>query len=163
VEAQATNSIPTEARASIDLRLVPDQTPEKMRALVEKHVQKQGFHIVRDTPDVESRRRHAKIVKMEWGSGYPAKRTSMDLPISRAVTRVLEETNGAPIVQVPTLGGSVPIYIFDQELHVPVVGVPIVNHDNNQHAADENLRVQNLWDGIDYFAALMARLGVVWE
>ncbi len=34
--------------------------------------------------------------------------------------------------------------------------VPIVNHDDNQHAANENLRLQNLWDGIDTMAALLA-------
>jgi len=33
--------------------------------------------------------------------------------------------------------------------------VPIVNHDNNQHSANGNLRLQNLWDGIEVLAALM--------
>jgi acetylornithine deacetylase/succinyl-diaminopimelate desuccinylase-like protein len=40
-----------------------------------------------------------------------------------------------------------------------VIGVRIANHDNNQHAANENLRIGNLWDGIEMYAALMARLG----
>ena len=40
----------------------------------------------------------------------------------------------------------------------PVVGVPIANHDNNQHASNENIRIQNLWDGIETYAALLARL-----
>jgi acetylornithine deacetylase/succinyl-diaminopimelate desuccinylase-like protein len=40
----------------------------------------------------------------------------------------------------------------------PIVGVPIVNHDDNQHAANENLRLQNLWDGIDAYAAMLADL-----
>jgi acetylornithine deacetylase/succinyl-diaminopimelate desuccinylase-like protein len=40
-----------------------------------------------------------------------------------------------------------------------VVGVPIANHDNNQHAANENIRVQNLWDGIEAYAAILARFG----
>ena len=35
---------------------------------------------------------------------------------------------------------------------------PIVNHDNNQHAANENLRLQNLWDGIEVFAAFFSSL-----
>jgi acetylornithine deacetylase/succinyl-diaminopimelate desuccinylase-like protein len=34
-----------------------------------------------------------------------------------------------------------------------------VNHDNNQHAANENLRLQNLWDGIEVYAMIMSRLG----
>ena len=45
----------------------------------------------------------------------------------------------------------------------PVVIVPIVNHDNNQHAANENLRLRNLWDGIAVFSALFTGLGPAWE
>ena len=41
--------------------------------------------------------------------------------------------------------------------------MPIVNHDNNQHAADENLRLQNYWDGIEIYAAILARLGILWD
>ena len=47
-------------------------------------------------------------------------------------------------------------------LRVPLIVVPIVNHDNRQHAADENLRLQNLWDGIELYAAIVARLGAAW-
>ena len=37
----------------------------------------------------------------------------------------------------------------------PLIVVPIANHDNNQHAPDENIRIANLWYGIDLFAALL--------
>ncbi len=50
------------------------------------------------------------------------------------------------------------MYLF-QRGGTPVIGLPIVNHDNNQHAANENLRLQNLWDGIELFAVLFANLG----
>jgi acetylornithine deacetylase/succinyl-diaminopimelate desuccinylase-like protein len=43
-----------------------------------------------------------------------------------------------------------------------VIGVPIANHDNNQHASNENIRIGNFWDGIEMYAALMAGLGVGW-
>ena len=36
------------------------------------------------------------------------------------------------------------------------IDVPIVNHDNNQHSFNENIRIQNLWDGIEVMAALLA-------
>jgi hypothetical protein len=36
------------------------------------------------------------------------------------------------------------------------ITVPIANHDNNQHSFNENLRLQNLWDGIETMAALLA-------
>jgi acetylornithine deacetylase/succinyl-diaminopimelate desuccinylase-like protein len=87
----------------------------------------------------------------------------MDLPVSRAVVKVLEEALGAPVVRMPTLGGSVPIYLFQQKTGSTVIGLPIANHDDNQHAADENLRVQNLWDGTSAFASVLARLGEEWR
>ena len=82
----------------------------------------------------------------------------MDLPVSRAVARVLAESFGYSVVELPTLGGSVPMYLFTDVLKTPVVGVPIANHDNNQHSSNENIRIQNLWDGIETYAALLARL-----
>ena len=35
------------------------------------------------------------------------------------------------------------------------ITVPIANHDNNQHSFNENVRIQNLWDGIELMAALL--------
>ena len=77
------------------------------------------------------------------------------LPISREVVCRSSRRCAGPLVKLPTMGGSVPLYVIEQELRVPWIGVPIVNHDNNQHAANENIRLQNLWDGIDLMAALM--------
>jgi acetylornithine deacetylase/succinyl-diaminopimelate desuccinylase-like protein len=161
VGARATNSIPTEAAASIDFRLVPDQTPAGVRSRLEDHLRKQGYTLVDETPDLETRLKTPRLVRLRWGSGYPAARTAMDLPVSRAVARVIEDAAGSPIVQLPTLGGSIPMYLFVDSL--PTVGIPIVNHDNNQHAANENLRLQNLWDGIETCAALLTRLGHLWR
>jgi acetylornithine deacetylase/succinyl-diaminopimelate desuccinylase-like protein len=64
---------------------------------------------------------------------------------------------------VPTLGGSLPTYLFAEVLRTPLIVLPIVNHDNNQHAADENLRLQNLFDGIELYAGVLALLGHRWD
>jgi len=159
VGRQAANVISSEASASIDFRLVPDQTLERVRRAVESHISKQGFFIVKDTPDAETRLSHPRLIRLSWGSGYPAARTPMDLPASRAVVEVIERTIGGPIVKMPGLGGSIPMYLFEGTSHTPVIGVPIANYDNNQHSANENIRLQNLWDGIEIFAGLFAGLG----
>jgi len=157
------NLIGTEASAYIDFRLVPDLTPETVRPLVEAHIARQGFHIVREAPDSATRARHPRIVRLAWGQGYPALRTDMDHPASRAVVRTAELALGQPLIQLPTSGGSLGIYHFDEVLKTPLIFVPIVNHDNNQHGQDENLRLQNLWDGIELVAGLLARLGFEWR
>lgn len=56
------------------------------------------------------------------------------------------------------VGGTAPLAIFAKSLGLPLVSVGVVNYDNNQHAANENLRLQNLWDGIEIYAALFAGL-----
>jgi acetylornithine deacetylase/succinyl-diaminopimelate desuccinylase-like protein len=56
------------------------------------------------------------------------------------------------------LGASLPIAPFEDAVGGPVLILPIANYDNNQHAANENLRVGNLWDAIEVFAALFTRL-----
>ena len=50
------------------------------------------------------------------------------------------------------------MHLFQQGNTAPVICFPIANHDNNQHAANENLRLQNLWDGIEVFAAFFSGL-----
>ncbi len=162
VGANARNAIPTEASASIDFRLVPNQTPAGIRRRVEDHLRSQGYWLTPETPSLATRRLHARIVKLEWGMGYPAARTSLDHPAAAALTRVMEDAMG-PVIQLPTLGGSVPMYLFEEVLKTPVIILPIANHDNNQHAANENLRLQNLWDGIEIYAAILARLGQTWN
>jgi acetylornithine deacetylase/succinyl-diaminopimelate desuccinylase-like protein len=162
VGAEAANVISTHASASLDFRLVPDQRPEGVRARLESHLRQQGYTIVSHAPSPEERRTHSRLVRLEWGPGYPAARTPLDAVPSRAVSRVVSEATGRPVVELPTLGGSVPLYLFTEVLSVPAVGVPIVNHDNNQHGANENLRLQNLWDGIAVYAALIARLDAAW-
>jgi acetylornithine deacetylase/succinyl-diaminopimelate desuccinylase-like protein len=161
VGAGARNAIPTEASASIDFRLVPDQTPAKVRERTEAYLKSLGWWVVHEEPTQETRLAHPRIVRLTWDEGYAAARTSMDLPVSKAVVKTVEEMLGEPVIQVPMLGGSVPISLFLEGLPAPtppILIVPIVNHDNNQHAANENLRLQNLWDGIEVFAALFARL-----
>jgi acetylornithine deacetylase/succinyl-diaminopimelate desuccinylase-like protein len=141
VGEKAQNAISPVAKASIDFRLVPDETPEHVRELVEKFIAAQGFYIVRQEPDLETRRQHAKVIRLIWGAGYKAARTSLDDPAALPVVRSIEETLGAPVIKMPLLGGSVPMYLFTDLLKTPVIGLPIVNHDNNQHGPNENLRL----------------------
>jgi acetylornithine deacetylase/succinyl-diaminopimelate desuccinylase-like protein len=158
VGADASNTIQTEARASIDFRLVPPETPESVKALVEHHIESLGYKIVRDKPDASVRLANDKIVQVKWGAGYPPARTALDLPLSIELAAIMTAAGHDP-VRLPTMGGSIPMYLFQQPNDTPVIGLPIANHDDNQHAADENIRLQNLWDGVEVFACLFTHLG----
>jgi acetylornithine deacetylase/succinyl-diaminopimelate desuccinylase-like protein len=159
----AANAIPTEATASIDFRLVPDERPERIRELIEAYATKQGYTVIHAAPDSATRLSKARLLRFDWGAeGYPGQRTRADTPLARAVVQAVSEGIGAPVIEVPILGGSLPTYLFAEVLKAPLVVVPIANHDDNQHAANENLRLQNLWDGIAVFAGIEAKLGQRW-
>ena len=158
VGAQAQNVVPEKAEASIDIRLVKDIQPERQFKRLVAHVEKQGYFVVQGRePTPEERRANPAVARLDYGGGYPATRFSMDLPVSVAVAQVLDRATGGGLVKAPTLGGSVPMYIFER-LGLPVVGVPIVNYDNSQHSHNENLRLGEFWRGIEVYAALMASL-----
>jgi acetylornithine deacetylase/succinyl-diaminopimelate desuccinylase-like protein len=82
----------------------------------------------------------------------------MSSTTARAVIHAADAATGKPVAVLPMMGGSVPIYLFHNLLKMPVVGLPVVNHDDSQHAPNENIRLKNLWDGIDIYAAMMGSL-----
>lgn len=160
VGGQAQNVVPDRADASLDVRLVKDARPERQYERVVAHIRAQGYHVVSGRePTPDERRQHSRVARVDFGGGYPATRTSMDLPVSVAVARVLDEALGGSVVKAPTLGGSVPMHVFDR-LGLPVIGVPIVNYDNSQHSHNENLRIGHFWRGIETYAVLIA--GLAW-
>jgi acetylornithine deacetylase/succinyl-diaminopimelate desuccinylase-like protein len=159
VGEQAANAIPTQAQASLDFRLVPNQTPAAVRERVEAHLRRRGYAVVHEPPSAETRAARPRLLYLEWEEGYPAARTSLDDAAAGALVRVVDEAVGGGLIVLPTLGGSVPMHRFAEATGAPIVGLPIANHDNNQHAANENLRLQNLWDGIELYASVLARLG----
>ncbi|HEY1889268.1 MAG TPA: M20/M25/M40 family metallo-hydrolase [Steroidobacteraceae bacterium] len=158
VGTAANNAIPTQADISIDFRLVPDQTPQNVRAEVERFLAAKGWTLVSAAPDLDARLSHPRIVKVSWSSGYPGLRTALDTTAARALIISARDAAGGRLALVPMMGGSVPLFLFHQILGVPVIILPIVNHDDSQHAPNENLRLRNLWDGIDSYASAMAEL-----
>jgi acetylornithine deacetylase/succinyl-diaminopimelate desuccinylase-like protein len=155
VGALAQNVIPATATANLGIRLVKGNDPETMLDLVEAHIRAQGFTIVREEPDLATRLAHPKLARVERQSGYPAARTAMDLPIARDLIAAATRAAGEEPVLLPGMGGSLPLYLFTDRLGKPCIVVPVANHDDNQHAPDENLRIANLWYAIDLFGAVL--------
>jgi acetylornithine deacetylase/succinyl-diaminopimelate desuccinylase-like protein len=155
VGPQSRNVIPASATASIDIRLVKGLDHGTAVRLLLEHVKRQGYFVAAGEPDEATRQRHPRVARVESEGGYNAVRTSMDLEISRRILRAVESARG-PVIRLPTLGGSLPLAAIVDTLQVPFVIVPIANHDNNQHGHNENMRIQNLWDGIETMAALLA-------
>jgi acetylornithine deacetylase/succinyl-diaminopimelate desuccinylase-like protein len=155
----AANAIATHADASIDIRLAPGETPGHTRELLENYLSQQGWFIVRSEPDLQTRLSHREIVKIIWDEGGSiATKTPLDLPASEAVVASIGRTVGYQPIELPIVGASSGMADIVNQLHVPMAGVSIANYDDNQHAQNENLRLGNLWDGIEVYAGLVADL-----
>jgi acetylornithine deacetylase/succinyl-diaminopimelate desuccinylase-like protein len=157
VGSQAQNVVPEKAEASLEARLVKGEDPKKKFEQIAAFIAKQGFFVVDHDPTMEERRSHARIAKVIDEGGYRASRTPMDLPMSKAVVDVVKAAAGHDTVIMPSTGGSVPMYIFD-DLGLQWIGLPIVNYDNHQHSSDENLRLGHFWRGMEIYGAILADL-----
>lgn len=146
--------MPATATASIDIRLAPGDDAATMLDRVEAHLRDQGARVVHDWPDAATRRAHPLVVHVEREEGYPGLRTPVDHPMAAMVLDAVRRAHGEPVV-LPTFGGSVPMHPLATHTGAPLVILPIANHDDNQHAPDENLRVGNLLDGVVTLAALL--------
>jgi len=159
VDSQARNIILPTATASLDLRLVPAQTIETVRSTIEAHLEKQGFYVTHEEPSEALRRKHPGVIKVDWEGGYPAYRSSLDGDAAQKLKEILTAYDGQAPLMTPTMGGSLPIYLFDNALDMPIVLLPIANHDNNQHGRDENMRLANLFSAIGAYAAVLYEYG----
>jgi acetylornithine deacetylase/succinyl-diaminopimelate desuccinylase-like protein len=157
VGAQAQNVVPDRAEASLEARLVRGEDPQKKFEQIASFIVKQGFYVVEHEPTLDERRAHARIAKVIYEGGYRASRTAMDLAVSKALVKMVQDATGGTAVIAPALGGSVPMYIFE-DLGLPWIGVPIVNYDNHQHSSDENLRLGHFWRGMEIYGAILADL-----
>lgn len=161
VERQSRNIIQPTAQASINFRLVKNQTPAGVKQKIENHFKSKGYYLMRRQPSLSNRREHPKILRLDWRPGaYGAFKTPLDGPESLKLVRIFNEIDDKPTMQTPTLGGSLPIVLFEESLSAPIIVLPIANHDNNQHGRNENIRLQNLWDAIGIYAAVIEKYGI---
>ena len=152
----ASNQIPTYATAVLDLRLVLGNDWRRQQQKVISHIREQGYYVTDHEPTDDERARNAKIIKVIAGNdGYNAQRTSMELPAIQKIVEAVKATTKDQVVLQPTMGGSLPLILIENYLGAKTITVPIANHDNNQHAENENIRLQNLFDGMETMASLM--------
>ena len=152
--ARANNVIPAMAMVDLDLRLVAGMDWKQQQQRVIDFIASHGYFVTETEPDAQVLLRHPKVALVRRSDGYNAVRTPMDLPIAKEVIDAAG-TAHHPVVLWPTMGGSVPLGAIETAASTHTITVPIANYDNNQHSANENIRLQNLWDGIETMAALL--------
>jgi acetylornithine deacetylase/succinyl-diaminopimelate desuccinylase-like protein len=151
----ARNAISGQATGRVEMRLVNGLTPEKQLARLIAHIREQGYHIVNAPPDAATRKKFSKIARVTTqGGGFPTGKASMDDPRTEMAVAAIRSLDQR-LVQMPTIGGSLPLSTFSSALGLPTIGLAVANFDNNQHAINENLRVGHLWEAMEIFAAVV--------
>jgi acetylornithine deacetylase/succinyl-diaminopimelate desuccinylase-like protein len=151
----ARNAISGLATGRVEMRLVNGLDATKQTERLIAHIRQQGYFIVDAPPDMATRRKYSKIARITpQGGGFPIGKGSMDDPRTAMAVNAIRSLDQR-LVQMPTIGGSLPFSTFSSALKLPTIGLAVVNFDNNQHAINENLRIGHLWEAIDIFAALV--------
>ncbi len=125
--AEGTKTIvPHEARAKVDIRMVPNQEPGKMLDLVRQHLRRHGFD------DIE--------VRLE--DAYRWAKTTIDDPTVKALLRTYHDFGIEPEVW-PHLGGSAPFYLFTDVLQIPFAFGGL-GHGGRVHSPNEYATVEGM-------------------
>ena len=163
VGAKASNIIPHQAIAELDLRTTPETPPKYLYERVREHIIGQGYHLVDGPPSDAERAQYDKIASYTMGTGGKAVRTAMDSPLGQWAYSVLSQGQGgggeaaaaAVPVRIRMMGGSVPTDSLVDVLEAPFIILPLVNGDNNQHSFDENMRIGHYVEGIRTITGLL--------
>ena len=159
VGASAANVIPSSAIAEIDLRTTPETDGRRLFDLVQRHIEREGYHLVEGEPTEEERARYDKLARFTLHSVQAAARMPLDSAIAHWAVRALRAPSAPLPEEAPVLirmmGGTVPTDVLVGALQMPFVLVPTVNPDNNQHARDENLRIGQIVTGTETIYSLL--------
>lgn len=156
IGAQARTIVPEKATAEIDLRLVVESDGTRLKNLVKEHIKGKGYYMVDELPTTEERMKYPLIAMVKEGSVTDAFRTDLNNSYGQWIEKVLEEKFDENVVKIRTMGGTVPIAPFINELDIPAIILPFVNPDNNQHSPNENLRIGQINYGLQVFYNLLS-------
>ena len=132
--------IPAHAHAKVSCRLVANQDPERIFGLFRDFVMEVA------PPGV-------RVEVTSLGGGRPSL-TPMDHPATQAAARAIEAAFGSAPVYMRE-GGSIPVCAsFERILGLPVVLAGFTNPDDNAHAPNESMVLDNYERGIRAIARM---------
>jgi acetylornithine deacetylase/succinyl-diaminopimelate desuccinylase-like protein len=122
--------LPGEARAVLDIRLVPDLEPDEAVAAVRRHLDREGFG----------------HVEVRYLDSYPWAKSVPDSSASRAMRASYERLGRRPL-PYPMAPWCAPFYIFDRLLDMPWAAGGL-GFSGGAHAPDEFATVEGLREHI---------------
>jgi acetylornithine deacetylase/succinyl-diaminopimelate desuccinylase-like protein len=141
------NIVPHKAVAKMEVRLVLDQDPVDILRKVENHV----------------KRSHAMVQVVSQEEDMRPSRTSAELEVSKAVVEAVAKGFGEKPIVMPSMGGSLPDFVWTKGLGVPSIMIPYANADEANHAPNENMSIECFNKGIHASAQIIYELSKLTE
>jgi acetylornithine deacetylase/succinyl-diaminopimelate desuccinylase-like protein len=135
--------LPAEARAKVDFRLVPNQTPKKVLSQLREHLDAHGFE------DIE-------IVNL---GGNPPAKTDPNHDAVKMAVEAARDVYEKPSLVIPMVGGSGPNFIFQKYLGVPIISSGAGDSESRAHAPNESISLELYVKGAKHFARLLELMG----
>ena len=136
--------IPAHATAKLNFRLVPDQDPAEIDALLRRHVARIA------PPTVE-----VKLRTLFRAKPFVLQR---DHPAVRAACAALRKGFGAE-AEFLRIGGTIPVaHLLQDELGIATVPLGFALPDDGLHAPNERFRVANFFQAVDTAIHLLGEL-----
>lgn len=135
--------LPAKASMKIDMRLVPDQTPDEIWEKIKAHVEKYGNGI--------------EIKRLDGGM-LPSF-TPVEHPLADIVRAAVTAGFGTEPINVPSAGGSLPDSVWTKTLGLPSFLVPYGAPEQANHSPNESYRLERLYQGIETSIHLIGLMG----
>ena len=135
--------LPSTAAAKLDFRLVPDQDPHEILRLLRRHLDQHGFSDIEVVP---------------YSLEHPAK-TALDAPLIATVLKQVPRIYGHSATINRLSPGTGPMYPLCQARGIPAVSFGVGHDASNNHAPNENIKVEDFINGIKMVAAVVHAFG----
>lgn len=132
--------LPAQAKAKMEMRLVPGLTPEYVLDCIKAHLKKEGFDRIKGT----------------FTLGEESYRSDMSAP---AIVKVIELAKGfyeEGVAVLPTAAGTGPMHMIYEALGVPMVAFGIGNANSRDHGGNENVSLADYYTHIELIKELIA-------
>ncbi len=136
--------LPSEAVAKLDFRLVPDQEPARVLALLRAHLDAHGFD----------------DVQIVAGDGVLPSAGDPEHPFVQATVCAAERVYDHRPVLIPMMSGSGPVHLLCGQFGVPMATAGVDYAGSRIHAPNEHIRIADFVAGIKYVVALLEQLAV---
>lgn len=136
----AANALPQRARARVNCRILPDETPEQVKAHLERTIADTGVHVVQ-----QGNARNSP----------PSPLTPQLMGDIEAVTK--EMWPGVPVIPTMSTGATDGLYL--RNAGIPVYGVSgLFYPESFAHGMNERIPVKAFYDGLEFMYRLVKRV-----